>query len=62
MYMMLISIFPMLKAGKFHSIASSDILANLFINVHLQKNGGFLVNCSKIPLFCVGSLNNRHCE
>ena len=30
-YVMLISIFPMLKAGKMQSIASSATLANLYI-------------------------------
>ena len=40
----------MLKAGKLHSIASSAILENLFKNYSLQKYGGFLLNCTKIPL------------
>ena len=43
----------MLKAGKLQSIANSAIMANLFENffkLRVQKYGGFLLNCTKIPL------------
>ena len=50
-YILLISIYPMLKARKMKSIASSAIFANLFKNYfRVQKYGGFLLNCTKISL------------
>ena len=50
-YILLISICPMLKAGKLHSIASSAILANLLkITLRVQKYDSFLLNCTNIPL------------
>ena len=50
-YILLISICPILKVGKLHSIASSAILANLFKNYFKgAKIGGFLLNCKEIPL------------
>ena len=60
-YILLISICPMLKARKIRSLASSAIFANLFENYfQVQKYGGFLLNCTKILLFCV--LNSQHCQ
>ena len=52
-YILLISICPMLKAGKLHSIPTSDILAKIFKKYF--KGGKIwwfsaLVNCTKIPL------------
>ena len=50
-YILLISICPMLKARKMKSIAGSPIFANLSkIYFSVQKYGGFLLNCKKIPL------------
>ena len=50
-YILLISICPMLKIGKLHSIARSAILTNLFKNyLKGAKIGGFLLNCKEIPL------------
>ena len=50
-YIPLISICPMLKTGKLHSIANSAILKiYLKVTLRLQKYGFFLLNCTKIPL------------
>ena len=50
-YILLISICPMLKAGKLHIMASCAILAILFKNYFKgAKYGWFLLNCTKIPL------------
>ena len=54
----------MLKAGKLQSIANSAIMANLFENffkLRVQKYGGFLLNCTKIPLIvlCWNSQQSR---
>ena len=50
-YILLISICPMLKAGKLQSITSSAILANLFKNYFEgAKYGAFLLHCTKIAL------------
>ena len=50
-YIVLIFIFPMVKAGKLNSIASiSAIHANLKITLRVEKYGGLLLNCSKSPL------------
>ena len=59
-YFLLISICSMLKARNLHSIASSAILANFSKNYfkRVQEYGDFLFNCTKTPLFCVGSLNS----
>ena len=61
-YILLLSICPMLKAGKLHSIASSAkyLESYLKITLRVQKYGGVLLNCTKIPLiFCVGSFNTQ---
>ena len=48
-HILLISICPMLKAGKMNSIASSAIFANLFNDYfRVQKYGGFLLISTKI--------------
>ena len=51
-YIMLLSICPMLKAGKLHSIASSAkyLKSYLKITLRVQKYGGVLLNRAKIPL------------
>ena len=51
-YILLLSICPMLKAGKLHSIASSAkyLESYLKITLRVQKYGGVLLNCTKIPL------------
>ena len=50
-YIVLICIFPVVKAGKLNSIASiSAILANLKITLRVQKYDGLLLNCTKRPL------------
>ena len=50
-YIPLISICPMLKTGKLHSIANSAILKiYLKVTLRLQKYVFFLLNCTKIPL------------
>ena len=52
-YILLISIFLMLKARKMKRIAStsSAIFGNLFkSDFRVQKYGGFLLNCVKISL------------
>ena len=51
-FILLISICPMLKAGKLQSKASAATLANLFKNCikGAKISGGFLLNCTKIPL------------
>ena len=52
-YILLISICPMLKAGKMKSISQ---LAVLYLQIYLkitltvQKYSGFLLNCTKISL------------
>ena len=64
-YILLISICPMSKAEKLHSIASSDILANLFTNylksaniwwlfVQLYKNS---IDCFVLEVSTVNTLN-----
>ena len=53
---LLISICPMLKATKVKSIASIYIFANLFKNYfRVQKYRGFLLNRTKITVFCCSS-------
>ena len=49
-YILLISICS--KAGKLHSIAGSAMHLQSYLNITLrvQKYGGFLLNCTKIPL------------
>ena len=61
-HILLISICPMLKAGKMNSIASSAIFANLFKDYfRVQKYGGFLLISTKISTIS-GVINSRHCE
>ena len=61
-YILLISICPMLKAGKMNSIASSAIFANLFNDYfRVQKYGGFLLISTKISTVS-GVINSRHYE
>ena len=61
-YILLISICPMLKAGKMNSIASSAIFANLFSDYfRVQKYGGFLLISTKISTVS-GVINSRHYE
>ena len=55
-YILLISNCPMLKARKIKSIASISIFANLFKNYfRVQKYGAFLLNRTKITVFCWSS-------
>ena len=51
-YILLLSICPMLKAGKLYSIASSAkyLQSYLKIILRVQKYGGVLLNRTKIPL------------
>ena len=60
-YILLISICPMLKAGKLHIIDSC-----LFKNYFKEGGGGMVVFCSTVQkfhwLFCVVNLYSRHCE
>ena len=61
-HILLISICPMLKAGKMNSIASSAIFANLFNDYfRVQKYGGFLLISTKISTVS-GVINSRHYE
>ena len=51
-YILLLTICPMLKAGKLHSIASSAKYLQRYLKIILrvQKYGGVLLNRTKIPL------------
>ena len=55
-YILLISIYSMLDAGKLHIIASLQFYFKT--TSRGEKNGGFLLNCTKIQLtvLCLKSL------
>ena len=62
-YILLISICPMLKVGKLHSIASSAILANLLKNYFKGARIWWLfAQLYKNCIDCFGSLSSQHCE
>ena len=49
-YILLISVCPMLKAGKMQSIGVLYLQTYLKIALRVQKYSGFLLNCTKISL------------